>query len=57
MRKENWPVFIVLTSHFSVELPGIEPSPKISLTCGNIEFCDAKRRESTLNDLRRRDGC
>ena len=30
-------------------MPGleIEPSPKIPLNCGNIEFYDAKRREST----------
>jgi hypothetical protein len=32
---------------FSVELPGIEPATKIVLTCGNTEFEDAKRREST----------
>ena len=28
-----------------VELPGIEPATKIPLTCGNIEFKYAKRRE------------
>ncbi len=42
---------------FLVELPGIEPSPKISLPCENLEFDDAKRRESTRNDLRIREGC
>jgi hypothetical protein len=30
-----------------VELPGIEPSPKIPLNCGNIEFYAAKVRERT----------
>ena len=42
---------------FSVELPGIEPSAEIALTCGNAESDDAKRRESTRNDLRIRDRC
>ena len=31
----------------SVELPGIEATTKITLTCGNAEFEYAKRREST----------
>jgi hypothetical protein len=31
----------------SLEVPGIEPSPKISLTCGNVESDDAKQRENT----------
>jgi hypothetical protein len=38
---------VALTSIFSVELPGIEPSSKIELTCVNIESDDAKRRENT----------
>ncbi len=42
---------------FFVELPGIEPSPKISLTWGNLEFDDAKRRESTRKYLRIRERC
>jgi hypothetical protein len=29
-----------------VELPGIKPVTEITLTCGNAEFHDAKRRES-----------
>ena len=32
---------------YPVELPGIEPSPKIWLTCGNVESDDAKQRENT----------
>jgi hypothetical protein len=36
-----------LTCSFLVELPGIEPAPEISLTCGNSGSNDAKRREST----------
>jgi hypothetical protein len=30
-----------------VELPGIEPATEMVLTCGNTEFHDAKRRETT----------
>jgi hypothetical protein len=32
---------------FSVELPGIELTPEIALTCGNAGFRYAKRHEST----------
>ena len=35
-----------------MELPGIEPATKISLSCRNAEIDDAKRREMTRNDLR-----
>jgi hypothetical protein len=41
----------------SVELPGIEPVPKMVVSCGNVEFDDAKRREMTPNDLRIRAMC
>ncbi len=51
--ERNCPLAAVL----SVELPGIEPSPKNLLTCGNLEFDDTKRRESTRNDLRIRERC
>ena len=36
----------------SVELPGIEPAPKMVVTCGNAQFDYAKVRETTRNDLR-----
>jgi hypothetical protein len=36
-------------------LPGIEPAPKMAMTCGNVELEYAKRRESTRNDLRIRE--
>ena len=39
-----------------MELPGIELAAEIALTCGNAELDDAKRRESTRNDLRIREG-
>jgi hypothetical protein len=39
------------------ELPGIEPAPKMGLTCGNVGFDYAKRRETTRNDLRIRGRC
>ncbi len=35
-----------------VELPGIEPGAKGPVTCGKTEFDNAKRRETTRNDLR-----
>jgi hypothetical protein len=47
MKKKNWPEPAALTSYSLVELPGIERVPKISLTCGNTGFDDAKRRETT----------
>jgi hypothetical protein len=57
MGKENWPERTALTSIFSVELPGIEPGTKIALTWENSGIDDAKRRESTRNHLRVREGC
>jgi hypothetical protein len=47
MDKENRSGLVALTCVFPVELPGIEPATEIALTCGNTEFDDAKRREST----------
>ena len=38
---------MVLTSGFSVEPPGIEPAPKMVVSCGNVEFDYAKVRETT----------
>ncbi len=38
---------MVLTSTFSVELPGIEPGAKIALSWENLRFKHAKRRETT----------
>jgi hypothetical protein len=35
-----------------VELPGIEPAPKMVVSCGDVESDYAKQRESTRNDLR-----
>jgi hypothetical protein len=40
-----------------VELPGIEPASGIALNCGNAKSDNAKRRESTRNDLRIRERC
>ena len=40
-----------------VELPGIEPAPKIVVNCGNVEFDYAKRLQMTRNDLRIRAMC
>jgi hypothetical protein len=40
-----------------VELPGIETGPKSPLNCVVAGFDDAKRRESTRNDLRIRAWC
>jgi hypothetical protein len=40
-----------------VELPGIEPAPKIVVSCGNVEFDYAKPRQMTRNDLRIRAMC
>jgi hypothetical protein len=39
------------------ELPGIEPATEIALSCENTESGDAKRRESTRNDLPIRKRC
>jgi len=39
--------FSLLTSTFSVELPGIEPGSKIDLSWDNSGIDDAKRREMT----------
>ena len=49
--------FSVLTCIFPVELPGIELGTEIALTWRNAVTYDAKRRESTRNDLRIRDRC
>jgi hypothetical protein len=57
MKKENWPELTFLTSVFFVELPGIEPAPKIVVNCGNVEFDYAKRLQMTRNDLRIRAMC
>ena len=57
VKKENWPELVALTSIFSVELPGIEPGPKIDLSCGNSGIDDAKQREMTRSDLRIRRRC
>ena len=50
---------VALISGFSVELPvelpGIEPTAKRHVICGNAESEYAKRRESTRNDLRIRE--
>ena len=40
-----------------VELPGIEPAPKMAVSCGNVEFDYAKRRQMTRNDVRIRAMC
>lgn len=40
-----------------VELPGIEPAPKMGLNCENVGFGNAKARETTWNDLRIRERC
>jgi len=51
---------VILTTadqRFLVELPGIEPAPKISLSCAKVRFGYVKRRESTRNDLRIRERC
>ena len=45
-----------LSSHFIVELPGIETAAKTGVSCGNAEFKHANRRKPTRNDLRIRDG-
>ena len=55
--KGNRPGLLALTCVSSVELPGIEPSAEIALTWRNAVTYDAKRRESTRNDLRIRDRC
>jgi hypothetical protein len=39
--------FLCLTSGFLVELPGIEPAANPAVACGNAEFDDSKRRETT----------
>jgi hypothetical protein len=57
MVKENWSELVSLTSIFSVELPGIEPSSEISLNWGNSGIDDAKRRQTTRDDLRIRQRC
>jgi hypothetical protein len=57
MGKENRPGLVALTCIFPVELPGIEPAAQKRLTCGNVEFDDAKARETTWNDLRIRERC
>ena len=40
-----------------VELPGIKPAPEMALNCENAELDDAKRRESTRNDVGLRERC
>ena len=46
MKKKAGQELTFLTSFHSVELPGIEPAPKMVVTCGNVEFDYAKRLES-----------
>jgi hypothetical protein len=46
-----------LTSILAVELPGIEPAPKMVVTCGNAEFDYPKVRETTRKYLRIRRRC
>ncbi|MGO9041571.1 MAG: hypothetical protein ACLQIK_08000 [Mycobacterium sp.] len=46
-QKKNWPELVALTSIFCVELPGIEPSAEIAVSCDNTGFDYAKRRETT----------
>ena len=48
---------MVLTCILPVELPGIELAAEIQLTWRNAEVDDAKRRQSTRNDLRIRKRC
>jgi hypothetical protein len=36
-----------MISCFSVELPGIEPAPKMVMSCGNGKYSDAKVPETT----------
>ena len=48
---------VALTCIFPVELPGIETSAEITVTCGYAEFECAKRRGSTVTDLRIRERC
>ena len=57
MKKKAGQELTFLTSFHSVELPGIEPAPKIAVTCGNAEFDDAKVRETTRNDAGIREKC
>jgi hypothetical protein len=57
MGKETGQDLDLLTSSFSVELPGIEPAPKIAVSCGNTEFDYAKRRKTTQKYLRIRERC
>jgi hypothetical protein len=57
MKKQVGQIPTPLTSAFSVELPGIELATEITLTCRNVRIDDAKRRESTRNDLRIRESC
>ena len=40
---------------FSVELPGIEPAPKMAVTCGNAGLGYAKVREMTCGYAKRVD--
>lgn len=47
---------VALTSIFSVELPGIEPSSEISLNWGNSGIDDAKRRDMTCGYAEAVDG-
>jgi hypothetical protein len=46
-----------LTCHYSVELPGIEPGAKSHLTCEDVWIRYVEARETTPNDLRRRERC
>jgi hypothetical protein len=48
--------FGTLTCSFIVELPGIEPGPKISSTCRNSGIDDAKQRETTCGHANGVDG-
>jgi hypothetical protein len=55
--KETWPGLMAVASPLSVELPGIELGTKTGVTCRNADSGCAKQRETTRNDLRRRERC
>lgn len=48
---------LALTCYLPVELPGIELGTEIGLTCGKTDIEYVKRRESTLDNLRKRGTC
>lgn len=57
IRQKTGQNLVALTSTFSVELPGIEPAPKMAVSWGNVDIGYAKRRQMAQNDLRIRRGC